>query len=971
MLRLEDRRARVVWGVATLALVIFAVASLLAAGAAQRGRDDEAARRAQATVKGVLIPLLSTGDLTGPATEARAEELLAEVRTSVVDTGPAEHVTLWRPDGTILFSTRLDDVGARRADAEALLERVLEEGPDTVVEDGRFRTLVPIRQKGAEAIAEIDEPYGPIWSSANWPWRTIAFVLGFASLISLGVLAVALRPSLTRSVSSTGSPFARTRGRRAAPEAPPVAASPRPPRDVADPAGRASAERDAIERRVAEAEERAARAEAELRDLRAAMDAPGAEIEALRQELAHARAQIIKLSAANPDAERRAAEAEERARVAEERARQAEELARLSTEAGDAAGAELRAEAAEERAAEAEQQARSAERELTELRSRIQEELLQVRQEAAAAEQRARKAEERTHAAIEEAVSATEDRLRIAVRAAEQQASAAEQRAQAAEDRVAAADRELEELRALVETGGSERERLEAELAEARAGAAQADGAIAEIQAALDVAERDRAEAERLAAGSQAHVTALEAQIAELQGRLAQMGEVEGRAVAAEAMVSEVEARATAAEARALAAEQQLAVLQDGSRDVEAEHRRLTQTLEAAERRAETLEAELVETRERHDEARRDLAQVRIELEELRRKGGEQRTPDERVAELEAELELLRSRLANSEEHAARLERELESHASVPGAASNGDGKDAEQLLRIAQERLAASAEALERAEERAYAAERELKELRESAEAQVQNARASTLEAALRSMDGLGDGAVPRPEGVREDRRAASPFKAALALDAKNSLTSILGLVMTLKHKDASPEQAELLRSLNQQARKLDHLVADLMDADRLARGEVKLQRLRTDLDALVRRVVSESGLAGERNIEIFAEPVKAAVAPARIEQMLTTLLYASADRTKAGATITVRVDPAEEGALLSVEDGQPASDAAISPVVTRFAEMHGGWARVEEREGGGAAFRVLLADPVDDDAREGDGDVVVEAPELSHETT
>ena len=96
-------------------------------------------------------------------------------------------------------------------------------------------------------------------------------------------------------------------------------------------------------------------------------------------------------------------------------------------------------------------------------------------------------------------------------------------------------------------------------------------------------------------------------------------------------------------------------------------------------------------------------------------------------------------------------------------------------------------------------------------------------------------------------------------------------------------------------------------------------------------------------------------AVDPLRTEQILTGLLRASADRTPPKKGITVRLASHQGGALLSVEDPEPSSDASLSPVVQRFAEAQGGWAKVESLENGGSAFRVFLPDGAQAAARRG----------------
>jgi signal transduction histidine kinase len=197
------------------------------------------------------------------------------------------------------------------------------------------------------------------------------------------------------------------------------------------------------------------------------------------------------------------------------------------------------------------------------------------------------------------------------------------------------------------------------------------------------------------------------------------------------------------------------------------------------------------------------------------------------------------------------------------------------------------------------------------------------------------------------EDRRGTTPFMKELSLDAKKSVAKINGITQLLKHKKDQKDQAQLIKQLTGHARRLDNLVADIADAERLASGSIKLNIRRTDMESLVNRVVEEAMADSDHDIRVVAEPAKVRIDQVRTEQILNGLLRASSERTQSGKTIVVRLQRAEGGALLSVEDPEPSSDASISPVVRRLAEAHGGTVKAESRDGGGSAFRVFLPDP------------------------
>jgi signal transduction histidine kinase len=166
---------------------------------------------------------------------------------------------------------------------------------------------------------------------------------------------------------------------------------------------------------------------------------------------------------------------------------------------------------------------------------------------------------------------------------------------------------------------------------------------------------------------------------------------------------------------------------------------------------------------------------------------------------------------------------------------------------------------------------------------------------------------------------------------------------------------------------------VNDLLDLDRLSRGLVEPVLRPTDVGALVRSLAEGSELLHGRKVQIDTAPVVIPIDGAKVERIVENLLGNTAKHTPPEATVWVRVEAVDDGALIRVEDDGPGvppdlreqifepflqgtSRASHSPgvgvgltLVARFAQIHGGRAWVQEREGGGASFRVFLpAEPV-----------------------
>jgi PAS domain S-box-containing protein len=217
--------------------------------------------------------------------------------------------------------------------------------------------------------------------------------------------------------------------------------------------------------------------------------------------------------------------------------------------------------------------------------------------------------------------------------------------------------------------------------------------------------------------------------------------------------------------------------------------------------------------------------------------------------------------------------------------------------------------------------------------------------------------------------------FLDAVSHELRTPLAAIVGIGITLEHKGdslAARDRNDLYTRLVVNARKLNRLLDDLLDLDRLTHGIVTPKRRPTDVAALVKRVAEDWELLNDRQAQVVAEPITVSVDPAKVERIVENLLANAARHTPPETPVWVRVERADdgEGVLLAVEDagaGVPEElrDSVFEPfrqgpdapayapgvgigltLVARFAELHGGRAWVQEREGGGSSFRVLIPD-------------------------
>lgn len=237
--------------------------------------------------------------------------------------------------------------------------------------------------------------------------------------------------------------------------------------------------------------------------------------------------------------------------------------------------------------------------------------------------------------------------------------------------------------------------------------------------------------------------------------------------------------------------------------------------------------------------------------------------------------------------------------------------------------------------------------------------------ERALASALELERAAADRLRRVDELRKV---FLQAVSHELRTPLTALLGFSATLcdRADELPPDRiAALADRIHHQSCKMERLLDDLLDVDRLSRGALTLDRTPTDLGELVRRVAADHG---DDRIEVQAPSVTAAVDPIKIERIVVNLLVNARRHAGPGAEVRVTLHAGDPIRLVVEDDGPgvpadqrhtvfepfaqgPTAEGSASPgtgigltLVAAFAELHRGRASVEKSDLGGARFIIEL---------------------------
>jgi len=228
--------------------------------------------------------------------------------------------------------------------------------------------------------------------------------------------------------------------------------------------------------------------------------------------------------------------------------------------------------------------------------------------------------------------------------------------------------------------------------------------------------------------------------------------------------------------------------------------------------------------------------------------------------------------------------------------------------------------------------------------------------------------------DGLRELNEVKNTLLHAVSHDLKGPLAGVLGAMQTIRRAEklhlTDKEMDDLYGVIEQAATKAARLVEDLLDLDRLDRGQLELQREPTDVEAIASKLAQELPTLAGHPVRVDGAHVLVEVDPTMTERIIENLLNNAARHTPPGTPVHVVVTPRPSGIELAVEDEGPGVPDDLKPtifepfrqgenarggvgiglsLVGRFAELHGGSAVIEDRDGGGARFVVELPGDVE----------------------
>ena len=175
---------------------------------------------------------------------------------------------------------------------------------------------------------------------------------------------------------------------------------------------------------------------------------------------------------------------------------------------------------------------------------------------------------------------------------------------------------------------------------------------------------------------------------------------------------------------------------------------------------------------------------------------------------------------------------------------------------------------------------------------------------------------------------KAKSDFVSIVSHEFRTPLTGIQGFSELIRDEELSPEEVrEFAGDINKDARRLNRLITDMLDLDRMESGRMSLQLADVDLNAVIAEAVTQVGPnAPQHPMRLELEGGMTTVRGDRdkLTQVITNLLSNAVKYAPAGGEVVIRCRSDSRLAHVSVQDhGVGIPGEALEEVFERYARL------------------------------------------------
>ncbi len=166
------------------------------------------------------------------------------------------------------------------------------------------------------------------------------------------------------------------------------------------------------------------------------------------------------------------------------------------------------------------------------------------------------------------------------------------------------------------------------------------------------------------------------------------------------------------------------------------------------------------------------------------------------------------------------------------------------------------------------------------------------------------------RADQLQDANQQKDEFLAMLSHELRNPLAPILMATELIRSQRDNPASVEKYRAvIDRQARQLSHLVDDLLDVSRGARGKIVLSKQPLTIAELVAQAQETAApLIAERHhtlsVHLPSEPLSVHADPIRMTQVLANLLSNAAKYTAPGGQISLWAERVGDEVVIRVRD-------------------------------------------------------------------